>query len=62
LQGFGVIFGTDRVVIYVEPLSEKVTANTARTQLQIEGEVLPWAHWAGQFRENMPEEISQLQE
>jgi hypothetical protein len=62
LQGFGAIFGTDRVVIYVEPLSERVTANTARTQLLIEGEVLPWAHWAGQFRDDMPDELAQLQE
>jgi hypothetical protein len=62
LQGFGAIFGTDRVVIYVEPISEKLTANTARTQLLVEGEPLPWAHWAGQFRENMPDEIAQLQE
>jgi len=62
LQGFGVIFGTDRVVIYVEPQSDNVTANTARTQLQIEGEALPWTHWAARFREKMPEEISDLQE
>jgi len=34
LQGFGVIFGTDRVVIYVEPnftAARPVTSNTART-------------------------------
>jgi hypothetical protein len=62
LQGFGAIFGTDRVVIYVEPLSDKVTANTARTQLLIEGESLPWAHWAAQFRDSMPDELAQLQE
>lgn len=37
LQSFGVIFGTDRVVIYVEPAgmsAKPVTANTARTSAQ----------------------------
>lgn len=64
LQSFGVIFGTDRVVIYLEPDTEHrpVIANTARTQLVIEGEPLDWAGWAAGFREQMPEELVQLQE
>lgn len=65
LQAFGIIFGTDRVVIYVEPdstRSEPVTANTARTMLLKDGEPLDWAGWSAEFRENMPDELRQLQE
>lgn len=64
LQGFGAIFGADRVVIYVEPGNTvgAVTANTARTQLLIDGEPINWAGWAAQFREKMPDELVTLQE
>jgi hypothetical protein len=65
LQAFGIIFGTDRVVIYVEPDSSSelpVTANTARTQLLVGGESLDWSTWAAEFRDNMPGELSLLQE
>jgi hypothetical protein len=65
LQSFGVIFGTDRVVVYVEPESSDaapVTANTARTQLMISGESLDWSGWSAEFRESMPDELSDLQE
>jgi hypothetical protein len=65
LQAFGVIFGTDRVVIYVEPEStpeRPVTANTARTLLLIEGETLDWTAWAAEFREKMPDNLVRLQE
>lgn len=65
LQAFGVIFGTDRVVIYVEPDSRPaspVTANTARTQLLMGGEALDWAAWASEFRDKTPEALVQLQE
>jgi len=63
LQLFGVIFGSNRVVIYVEPTSlagKIVTSNTARTQLLINGEPLPWADWAAEFRAKMPDEITRL--
>jgi Histidine kinase-, DNA gyrase B-, and HSP90-like ATPase len=63
LQLFGVIFGSLRVVIYVEPKGgpgKDVTSNTARTQLLINAEPLPWADWAAEFRANMPAEITQL--
>jgi hypothetical protein len=56
LQLFGVIFGHQRVVIYVEPTCE-VTSNTSRTHLILNGEALPWADWAAEFRERMPAEI-----
>jgi hypothetical protein len=65
LMNFGVIFGTDRVVIYVEPFStvdRPVTANTARTHLVIEGKSLDWAGWAAEFRDKLPQEIVHLQE
>ena len=64
LQMFGVIFGSDRVVIYVEPTTEggQVTANTARTQLLIDNEAIDWSAWASDFRASMPDEIKLLQE
>ncbi len=63
LQSFGVVFGYNRVVIYVEPHQDEeggLTANTARTQLLIGGQPLPWTDWAAEFREKMPEKISEL--
>jgi hypothetical protein len=65
LQAFGVIFGTNRVVIYVEPRAIDqclVTANTARTHLLLGGEALDWASWAAEFRAQMPDELVQLQD
>lgn len=65
LQQFGVIFGYNRVVIYIEPQpedDEDLTTNTARTHLMIRGEPLPWADWATEFRENLPKEIRKLVE
>lgn len=63
LQQFGVIFGYNRVVIYVEPRAEnghQVISNTARTQLIMDGEPLPWADWAAEFRADLPDEIKKL--
>ena len=60
LQAFGVVFGCERVVIYVEPdngKTQEVTANTARSHLMIENEPLQWSAYAGEFRENMPDEL-----
>jgi hypothetical protein len=65
LMNFGVIFGTDRVVIYVEPSStgdQRVTSNTARTHLLVDGKPLDWAGLAAEFREKLPTAIVQLQE
>lgn len=63
LQLFGVIFGHNRVVIYVEPSNgNRLSSNTARTQLLVDGEPLPWAEWAAEFRERMPEEVKRLME
>ena len=60
LQEFGIIFGANRVVIYVEPTGGHVTTNTARTRLIVDGEDLPWSEWAAEFRERMPQEIRDL--
>jgi hypothetical protein len=60
LQQFGVIFGYDRVVLYVEPKNgdgHYLTANTARTQLLRDGQPLPYADWAMEFRAKMPQAI-----
>jgi histidine kinase/DNA gyrase B/HSP90-like ATPase len=61
LQQFGVIFGYRQVVIYVEPSTEggaRVIPKTARTDLLLNSQPLPWADWAGEFRENLPKEIA----
>jgi hypothetical protein len=61
LQLFGVIFGYNRVVIYVEPDSDpRMTPNTARTALLLDNEPLPWADWAAEFREKFPDELQAL--
>ena len=63
LQGFGVILGHRRVVIYVEPLADakaEITTNTARTHVLINSQPSPWADWTREFRQKMPEEISKL--
>jgi hypothetical protein len=61
LQQFGIIFGYRQVVIYVEPYARedaRLTTNTARTELLLNSQRLPWADWAAEFREAMPAEIS----
>jgi hypothetical protein len=63
LQSFGVVFGYQGVVIYVEPRNgseNSVVSNTARTALIMNGEPLPWNEWASEFREQMPTEIQDL--
>lgn len=65
LQLFGVIFGYNRVVIYVEPgngSEHEIVSNTARTHLLKDGEPLPWADWAAEFRDRMPGAIKDLME
>ncbi len=63
LQHFGILFGTKFVVLYVEPTTIDggvLTTNTARTTLLLNGEPLPWADWAYEFRENMPKELAEF--
>jgi hypothetical protein len=63
LQQFGVTFGYRYVVIYIEPNIDDngwLTTNTARTALLLKNEPLPWAEWASEFRDNLPDEIARL--
>jgi hypothetical protein len=65
LQQFGVVFGYRQVVLYVEPqpaADDRLTTNTARTELLINSQHLPWAEWAADFREAMPNAIKALME
>lgn len=65
LQSFGVVFGCDRVVLYLEPTTsgtQPVGANTARTQLLIANEPLDWPAYATEFRALMPEELRDYQD
>jgi hypothetical protein len=59
LHQFGIIFGYQRVVLYIEPRNgdRSITSNTARTQLLLDGQPLPYADWAAEFREKMPQEL-----
>jgi hypothetical protein len=61
LQNFGVIFGYQQVVIYVEPREGpqvEILSNTPRTSLLMNGIPLPWADWQDEFRKQMPPEIA----
>lgn len=61
LQQFGVLFGSNRVVIYIEPALElEVSANTARSVLVSKGNPLPWDTWAEEFRKAMPDQIKSM--
>ena len=60
LHQCGVIFGADRVVVYMEPTSGDITTNTARTMLIINGGSPPWTDWAQQFREAMPDDLREF--
>jgi hypothetical protein len=62
LQAFGVTFGSNRVVIYVEPRVEagSITTDTARIRLIIDEGSAPWDAWAQRFSEDLPPEIEQL--
>lgn len=63
LMQFGVLFGSKRVVIYVEPdMGQMISPNTARSLLLADGEPLPWDAWAAEFRAKLPKEIEQMME
>lgn len=62
LQQCGIIFGTDRVVLYMEPTSGDITTNTARTQLIIDNGPPPWTDWAHEFRDKMPDQLKEFVE
>jgi hypothetical protein len=64
LKEFGIRFGYERVVIYVEPKTDgrTVTQDTVRTLVKIDGLPLPWDRYAGEFEANMPVELCAFQE
>jgi hypothetical protein len=65
LQQFGITFGAQFIVLYVEPKvlgSETLTTNTARTALVLNGEALPWEEWAEEFRNSLPTELAKFVE
>jgi hypothetical protein len=62
LAGFGIVFGADHVVIYVEPKKTlDIRADTARSRIIINGEDVQEANWfekwGAEFKEKMPTEI-----
>ena len=65
LQRFGVIFGGRRVVIYVEPrpgTNSEVTSNTARSNLLLNNQPLPWDDWTREFRKRLPVQLRRFVE
>ena len=59
LQSFGIVFGYQQVVLYLEPKPEhgELLTDTARTRLLINSLPLPWVEWAAEFPRKNPEEI-----
>jgi hypothetical protein len=65
LQEFGIVFGHERVVLYVEP--DRVVPDTVRAHLtpvssDAENKELPWDRWADEFIERMPPALRKLVE
>ena len=57
--GFGIIFGREDIVLYVEPMSGYVQDTTRTRLVQSDGSPLPWARWQEEFRQSIPVEIDQ---
>jgi hypothetical protein len=59
VQEFGIRFGYERVVIYVQPdpAHGHVSQDSVRTTVKVDGEPLPWDRYAAEFEERMPEEL-----
>lgn len=64
LKEFGIRFGYERVVLYVEPHGDgtRVTQDTVRTRVKIDGQPLPWEQYAEEFESKMPTELRAFQE
>ncbi len=64
MQEFGIRFGYERVVLYVEPYAGagRVTQDSVRTSVKIDGQPLPWDQYAAEFEEKMPDELRAFQE
>lgn len=65
MAGFGIVFGAEHVVLYVEPKKPlDIRADTARSRIIINGEDALEANWfetwGAEFREKMPVEIKAM--
>jgi hypothetical protein len=58
--GFGVIFGREDVVLYVEPKGGYVQDTTRTRLVQSNGSALPWDRWQDEFRQRIPAELDQF--
>ena len=60
-QNFGIIFGREDVVLYIEPDPHKYSQNTSRTQVvKNDGSDLPWNRWYDDFQKQMPNELKEF--
>lgn len=64
LAAFGIVFGAEHLVIYIEPRENAtmaVLADTARSRIIINGQDLEeanwWETWGAEFQEKLPREI-----
>lgn len=58
VRNFGIVLGSERVVIYVEPKS--CFQNQTRTSLLTDqGAALPWERWAEEFKSRLPRELAE---
>ncbi len=63
LKMFGITFGFDRVVLYVEHATgpgRSLSSNTARNALRLNGDELPWTEWAAEFRTKIPAALRRM--
>lgn len=65
LASFGVVFGAEHVIIYVEPRDTlNLRADTARSRIAINGEDVEeanwWDVWGAEFRGKMPAEMKAM--
>jgi hypothetical protein len=58
--GFGIIFGKEDVVLYVEPKGGFVQDTTRTRLVQSDGSTLPWDRWQDEFRQLMPAELDRF--
>jgi hypothetical protein len=55
--GFGVIFGKEDVVLYIEPKGGYVQDTTRTRLVQADGSALPWDRWQDEFRQRIPADL-----
>lgn len=63
LDHFGIVLGTSRVAIHVEPAREHYSPDAQRAHLlPVDGDELPWGEWGAAFRSQLPNQIRELEE